>query len=110
MTDMQQICNVLALLNSGAMGLFIDVTYVEQHHLTTCPLTHPIPVYNIDSTCNKAGSICSVIDLVLRYCSHAEHAVCAVTSLGKQDMILGFTWLCEHNPKIDWVKGEVSMS
>ncbi|KNZ75762.1 hypothetical protein J132_01607 [Termitomyces sp. J132] len=25
-------------------------------------------------------------------------------------MILEFTWLCEHNPEIDWTKGEVKMS
>ncbi|KNZ76918.1 hypothetical protein J132_10865 [Termitomyces sp. J132] len=25
-------------------------------------------------------------------------------------MIVGFTWLCEHNPEIDWTKGEVKMS
>ncbi|KNZ78247.1 hypothetical protein J132_01226, partial [Termitomyces sp. J132] len=31
----------------------------------------------------------------------------AVTSLGKQDMILGFTWLHEHNPEINWTKAKV---
>ncbi|KAG6870069.1 hypothetical protein C0995_015402, partial [Termitomyces sp. Mi166 len=29
--------------------------------------------------------------------------------LGKQDMILSFTWLQEHNPEINWSKGEVWM-
>ena len=91
MIDMQQICNVSALLDSGAIGLFIDVIYMEQHRLTTHSLTHPIPMYNINGTHNKAGSIHSVVDLVLCYCTHAEHTVFAVTSLGKQDMILGFT-------------------
>ncbi|KNZ77134.1 hypothetical protein J132_06619 [Termitomyces sp. J132] len=51
---------------------------------------------------NEAGSICSMVDLVL--------ATFAVISLGKQDMILGFTWQHEHNPEIDWTKGEVKMS
>ena len=59
---------------------------------------------------NEAGSIHSVVDLVLCYHTHAEHTIFAVTSLGKQDMILRFTWLHEHNPKIDWAKGEVRMS
>ncbi|KNZ75897.1 hypothetical protein J132_00910 [Termitomyces sp. J132] len=39
-----------------------------------------------------------------------ECAIFAITSLDKQDMILGFTWLCKHNPKVDWTKGEVTMS
>jgi hypothetical protein len=33
-----------------------------------------------------------------------------VTSLGKQDVILGLTWLHEHNPEIDWETAEVKMS
>ncbi|KAG5717985.1 hypothetical protein E4T56_gene1731 [Termitomyces sp. T112] len=47
-----------------------------------------------------------MVDLVLRYQDHSEQAAFAITSLEKQDMILGFTWLCEHNPEIDWTKEE----
>ncbi|KNZ82257.1 hypothetical protein J132_03771 [Termitomyces sp. J132] len=49
---------------------------------------------------NEAGFICSIVDLVLYYQGHSEQAAFAITSLGKQDMILGFTWLHEHNPEI----------
>ncbi|KAG5736025.1 hypothetical protein E4T56_gene18331 [Termitomyces sp. T112] len=63
-------------------------------------------MYNVDGTLNEAGSICSVVDLVLYYKDHSEQATFAVTSLGKQDMILEFTWLHEHNPEIDWTKKE----
>ncbi|KNZ74373.1 hypothetical protein J132_07093 [Termitomyces sp. J132] len=83
---------------------------MQQHHLTTRSLSHPIPVYNVDGMLNEAGSICSMVDLVLHYQDHSEQATFASTSLGKQDMILGFTWLHEHNPAIDWTKGELKMS
>ncbi|KAG5717440.1 hypothetical protein E4T56_gene7237 [Termitomyces sp. T112] len=106
MTDTQQVRSVVALLDSGVTGLFFDADYVQQHCLTTRPLSRPIPVYNVDGTLNEAGSIRSVVDLVLRYQDHSERAAFAVTSLGKQDMILGFTWLHEHNPEIDWTKEE----
>ena len=33
----------------------------------------------------------------------------AVSGLGKQNLILGYDWLKDHNPKIDWEKGEVKM-
>ncbi|KAG5350275.1 hypothetical protein C0989_011820 [Termitomyces sp. Mn162] len=56
---------------------------------------------------NKASAISSVVDLVLHYWNYAEHAVFAITGLGKQDMILSFTWLWEHNPKVDWAQGKV---
>ena len=34
-TDTQQTRSVVALLDSGATGLFLDTNYVEQHQLTT---------------------------------------------------------------------------
>jgi len=34
----------------------------------------------------------------------------AVSGLGKQSLILGYDWLKDHNPKIDWEKGEVEMT
>ena len=33
-----------------------------------------------------------------------------VTSLSRQDLILGLTWLREHNPEINWEMTEVKMS
>jgi len=34
----------------------------------------------------------------------------AVSGLGKQSLILGYNWLKDHNPKIDWKKKEVKMT
>jgi hypothetical protein len=31
-----------------------------------------------------------------------------VTGLGKQKIILGFPWLNEHNPDIDWKTGRIT--
>ena len=88
----------------------MDIAFVERHQLTTQPLTLSIPVYNINGTLNEAGSIWCVTECILCYCNHAEWAVFAITSLGKQDIILGYTWLCLHNLDIDWSIGEVKMS
>ena len=67
-------------------------------------------MFNVDGTPNKAGSIQEVVDVVLRYWDHSEHVQFAVTGLRKQDMILGYTWLREHNPEVDWIMKEVKMS
>ncbi|KAG5716579.1 hypothetical protein E4T56_gene16147 [Termitomyces sp. T112] len=93
MTDTQQTCGVIALLDSRVMGLFLDLEFVKCHSLTMQPLPKPIPIYNIDGMPNKAGTINSMVDLVLHYWNHMEHTAFAVTSLGRQDMILSFTWL-----------------
>ncbi|KNZ81708.1 hypothetical protein J132_10988, partial [Termitomyces sp. J132] len=72
MTDTQQTQSVVTLLDSGTTGLFLNTDYVQQHCLTTLPLAHPIPVYNVDDMLNEAGSICLVVDLVLHYKDHSK--------------------------------------
>ncbi|GLB45579.1 putative zinc ion binding [Lyophyllum shimeji] len=109
-TDTQEILGLKALLDSGASGLFLHIRFVREHGITTRTLSRPIPVKNVDGTANAAGAITEVVDLVLQYNGHSEHVVFAVTDLGEQDMILGYTWLKEHNPEIDWAAGTVSMS
>ncbi|GLB33349.1 putative retrotransposable element tf2 155 kda protein type 1-like [Lyophyllum shimeji] len=109
-TDTQEILGLKALLDSGASGLFLHIRFVREHGITTRTLSWPIPVKNVDGTANAAGAITEVVDLVLRYNGHSERVVFAVTDLGEQDMILGYTWLKEHNPEIDWAAGTVSMS
>ncbi|KAG5636601.1 hypothetical protein DXG03_004705 [Asterophora parasitica] len=61
-----------------------------------------VDIYNINGTANKAGTVKNVVEAVLCYDGHTKQALFAVTSLGKQDMILGYTWLKEHNPEINW--------
>ncbi|GLB39299.1 putative retrotransposable element tf2 155 kda protein type 1-like [Lyophyllum shimeji] len=109
-TDTQEILGLKALLDSGASGLFLHIRFVREHGITTRTLSRPIPVKNVDGTANAAGAITEVVDLVLQYNGHSERVVFAVTDLGEQDMILGYTWLKEHNPEIDWAAGTVSMS
>jgi hypothetical protein len=91
--------NTNALVNCSATSLFVDTEYVHSNNISTRHLTTPIPVYNIDGTANEVGAIIKIADVVLHYKGHAERTQLAVTSLGKQTMILGFTWLREHNPK-----------
>jgi hypothetical protein len=98
--DTQQLISFMALLDCGATGLFVDKGFVDQNKIMTRTLTRPIPVYNINRTQNEAGSICEVVDVILRYKDHSERVQFAVTGLGKQDAILGYTWLKEHNPEV----------
>lgn len=98
------------LLDCGATGLFVDSEYVKTHQLTTRKLPRPIPVFNIDGTHNEGGYITEEVELLMRYKDHKEKAVFAVCSLGKTEFIIGFPWLKEHNPEVDWQSGEINMS
>ena len=60
-TDTGKTKSVDALLDSGATGMFISQDYVKTHQLTTQSLANPIPVFNVDSTPNKASSITEAV-------------------------------------------------
>ena len=98
------------MVDTGATGDFIDRDFVATSNLTTRKLSRPIPVYNVDGTPNEAGSISEVVDVLMTYNGHSERIVLAVTRLGKQSMILGFTWLDKHNPEIDFRAKTVKMT
>jgi Retroviral aspartyl protease len=109
-TDTVEVKSGPALVDYGATGQITDHVYVEQNRLTTQKLRRPIPVFNVERSPNEAGSIMEIVNAVLHYDGHNERTSFAVTSLGKQDIILGFTWLQEHNPEINWQTRKVLMS
>jgi hypothetical protein len=99
-----------ALIDCGATGCFIDIEWVKLNNVPTRPLTKPIPVYNVDGTANDTGAITDIADIILCYENHLEHTQLAVTRLGKQSLILGYNWLHNHNPEINWQTKDVKMS
>jgi hypothetical protein len=99
-----------ALIDCGATGCFIDIKWAKLNNIPTCPLTNPIPVYNVDGTANDADTIIDIADVILRNEQHSERTQLAVTRLGKQSLILGYNWLRNHNPEINWQMGGVKMS
>ena len=78
--------------------------------MNTQTLSHNIPVFNVDGSPNETGQISEVVNIVLWYNTHSERMLLVVLGLGKQSLILGYDWLKDHNPKIDWEKGEVEMT
>jgi len=109
-TDTMEEASTEAMVDTGATGDFIDQDFVDRAKLPTCKLSQPIPVYNVDGSLNEAGSIDKVVDVVMTYNGHSERILLAVTQLGRQSMILGFTWLKKHNPEIDFRARIVKMS
>ena len=84
-TDTMEVKSRPALVDCRAMGQFMDCDYVEHNTLTMQKLQHGSP--------NEAGSITEMVDVILCYKGHMKCTSFTVTSLGKQDTILGFTWL-----------------
>jgi len=109
-TDTSELHSVKALMDSGATGSFIDRDFVRSKGINTRTLSRNIPVFNVDSFPNEAGQISEVIDVLLCYKTHSERMLLAVSRLGKQSLILGYNWLKDHNPKVDWEKEEIKMT
>jgi len=109
-TDTSKLHSIKALLDCGATGSFIDRDFVHSKGMNTRTLSCNIPVFNVDGSPNEAEQISKVVDVVLQYKTHSERMLLAVSGLGKQNLILGYDWLKDHNPKIDWEKGKVKMT
>ena len=61
----------------------------------------------MDGSCNSAGDVTHAVDITVDFLRHREELCAEVTNLGKNSLILGYTWLKKHNPLIDCEKGTV---
>ena len=68
--DTRETLEVDALLDSGATGLYVNKEFVKMNWLNTRKLHTPIPVYNVDRTQNKQGSISEVTDFIMKINNH----------------------------------------
>ena len=107
-TGENKIVETLGLVDSGAGGKFIDQNFAQQEKLELKELVEPLTVYNIDGTLNKKGTIRNYVDLPMTIFRKKTNEQLLVTGLGKIKVILGFTWLNEQNPLINWKTGMVS--
>jgi len=99
--DTGELHSVKALLDYRATGSLINRDFVRLKGMNTWTLSHNIPVFNVDGSPNEAGQISEVVDVVLCYKTHSKRMLLAISGLGKQNLILGYDWLKDHNPKID---------
>ena len=97
-----------ALLDSGAMGCYIDKGFAVAKNLPMERLPCPIPVYNADGTHNEGGLISHTVTLRVQIKDHMEVFPFAVTNTGKTDLIVGFNWLQKHNPHVNWKTGDIT--
>ena len=96
-----------ALVDSGAMENFIDHQTVKRLKIGTKKLKDPIPVRNIDGTQNRSGHIVEFLELIIARGGKKVPARFYVTNLGGDRVILGYPWLRDFNPKIDWPTGKL---
>ena len=98
------------LLDSGANATFIDISDTEWMGFPLKALKIPIHVVNMDGTHNLAGDVTHTMTIAMEYLGHHKELQVEVTNLGKNSLILGYMWLQNHNPVIDWQAGSVKFT
>ena len=101
---------IKVLLDSGAMGIFMDRQMAARHGFKLQKLERPIAVRNVDSINNSKGAITHQVECNVFYKGHMERMRMNVCNLGKTEVILGMLWLAAYNLEINWEIGEVKMT
>jgi len=86
--DIHKGITVKALLDSGAMGMFIDWKMVAKYRFRLQKLERLIMVRNINGTNNSAGAITYQMEVNVYYKGHVERMRIDMCDLGKTDVIL----------------------
>ena len=89
------------------MENFIDHTTVTRLQLGTKKLNFQRPVYNVDGTMNKHGTITHACDLMVKQGNKKVQQRFYVSNLGKDRFILGYPWFRAFNLDINWANTEL---
>jgi hypothetical protein len=96
-----------ALVNSRATENFMDKRALRQLGVGRICLGQAKKVRNVDGTLNQAGEIMHFCVLKTKLGKKEKAQKFYITDLGKDHIILGFPWLEEYNPRINWKEGTV---
>jgi predicted aspartyl protease len=89
------------LVDSGATHSFIHQKILDRNQWKGKPLEKPFNVLNADGSTNQAGKITQELRLPLTIGTTRHYETFYVSNTGRDDIILGMTWLQNYNPRID---------
>jgi len=87
--DMHEGVTIKALLDSGAIGMFMDKRMAARHGFKLQKLERPIVVRNVNGTNNSREAITHQVKVNIYYKGHVEKMRMDVCNLGKMEIILG---------------------
>ena len=95
-----------ALIDSGATGNFVDQSTVTRLKIGNFNLASPRQVFNVDGSLNKAGMLRKATYLYVKLGQGKEkRTLFYIINLGKDWFLLGYPWLEDENPVINWKEG-----
>ena len=97
------------MIDSGATGIFINESTVNEHQLHRRKLKGPIRISNIDGSANSAGLLTHFVRMNITVGAHTSSIDMLVTNLGPKPLILGLPWLEKVNLLINWKSCEMEI-
>src|SRR5712672_3318109 len=93
------------LLDSGATVNFINLNYAKWLKLPFKRLPYERPLFNVDGSTNKTGTLKYYTDLEVQTGKKRTNMRFFLADLGEHKVILGYPWFAANQPKIDWARG-----
>jgi len=85
--------NAEAILDSGAEGVYCNISFIKKYSLPTYDIELPVYPRNVDGTLNRQGAICHATILQMRIgARHWENIEVAITNTGQHEILLGTDW------------------
>jgi len=88
-TDTHEGITIKALLDSGAIGMFMDRKMAAKHGFKLQKLERPIKVKNVNGTYNSREAITHQIEVNVYYKGHVKRIRMDICDLGRMEVILG---------------------
>ena len=98
-----------ALIDSGAMGYFISKDTVQRLGLLIQQLNQTVWAWNVDGTPNKSGLVKYKTNIMLDYREVRKCWDLFILNCGKDEVILGLSWLWAINLEINWKDSRVTI-
>jgi len=93
---------IKAMIDSGATEDFIDHEVCNKHGIKMIKAKNPREIYLADGKPRAMGPVTLITKVPMDLSSHRKLATFQVANLQNHEVILGMSWLREHNPTIDW--------
>jgi hypothetical protein len=95
--------NTIALLDSGASACFLDENFASRHKIRLVQKSKPIHVEVIDGRPLLSGSVTHETEPIeVAFKDHSSRIIFNIIKTPSSPVILGLSWLEQHNPSIDW--------
>jgi len=98
-----------AMIDSEATEDFIDQELCKKYQIRTTKATNSREIYLADGEPSSMGPVTHIATVPMDIGAHREITTFQVAQLRDHEGILGMPWLRNHNPRIDWGQGQITL-